>query len=158
MTDVSAGHLHSLMLLSDESVVCWGNDEYGLQIPPLTPNGVIQIDAGYYHSIQNSPAPGACCVAVGCEQMSQEDCAAVGGEWLGEEISCDACDALIGACCVVSGCTQLDEVACNQLGGGWTSGGSCDDCQSPCPADLNGDDLVDVLDLLELIAAWGGCP
>ena len=27
----------------------------------------------------------------------------------------------------------------------------------PCPADLNGDGVVDVLDLLELLAAWGPC-
>jgi hypothetical protein len=28
----------------------------------------------------------------------------------------------------------------------------------PCPADLNGDGTVNVFDLLDLLAAWGGCP
>ena len=28
---------------------------------------------------------------------------------------------------------------------------------APCPADVNGDGLVDVLDLLEVLAAWGAC-
>jgi Tol biopolymer transport system component len=27
-----------------------------------------------------------------------------------------------------------------------------------CPPDINGDGIVDVLDLLELLAAWGPCP
>jgi hypothetical protein len=29
---------------------------------------------------------------------------------------------------------------------------------TPCPADINGDGIVDVLDLLELLGAWGPCP
>ena len=29
---------------------------------------------------------------------------------------------------------------------------------APCPADINGDNTVNVLDLLEVLAAWGPCP
>jgi hypothetical protein len=28
----------------------------------------------------------------------------------------------------------------------------------PCPADFDGDGLVNISDLLDLLAAWGGCP
>jgi hypothetical protein len=31
-------------------------------------------------------------------------------------------------------------------------------CGGPCPEDINGDGIVNVLDLLELLAAWGPCP
>jgi hypothetical protein len=31
-------------------------------------------------------------------------------------------------------------------------------CLAPCPADVNGDRSVDVLDLLEVLANWGPCP
>ncbi|MHC4588696.1 MAG: GC-type dockerin domain-anchored protein [Planctomycetota bacterium] len=29
------------------------------------------------------------------------------------------------------------------------------DCEDPCPADVNGDGAVDVVDFLGLLAAWG---
>ena len=35
--------------------------------------------------------------------------------------------------------------------------GDCDDT-GPCPADINGSGDVNVIDLLEVIAAWGECP
>lgn len=31
-------------------------------------------------------------------------------------------------------------------------------CPAPCPTDTNGDDVVDINDLLDLLAAWGMCP
>jgi len=34
---------------------------------------------------------------------------------------------------------------------------SCESTQQTCPADLTGDELVNVLDLLELLSAWGAC-
>jgi len=36
--------------------------------------------------------------------------------------------------------------------------GGGDPGPSPCPEDLNGDNAVDVFDLLELLSAWGACP
>jgi len=67
-----------------------------------------------------------------------------------------------GACCVSTGCYQTTAVACDGLGGTWLDeGGSCDDCEAPpttCAADLNGDGIVKVQDLLILIASWGACP
>ncbi len=31
-------------------------------------------------------------------------------------------------------------------------------CFTPCPSDLNGDGAVNVSDFLQLLAAWGPCP
>lgn len=33
-----------------------------------------------------------------------------------------------------------------------------EDLPTPCPGDLNGDQTVDVLDLLQVLSAWGACP
>ena len=46
----------------------------------------------------------------------------------------------------------------DQIHGGWTdSGGNLveDECAPPCTSDLNGDGAVTVIDLLDLISAWG---
>jgi hypothetical protein len=40
-------------------------------------------------------------------------------------------------------------------GGFWAAGAAP---EPDCPADLNGDDVVDVSDLLQLLADWGWCP
>ncbi len=31
-------------------------------------------------------------------------------------------------------------------------------CPQPCAADVNGDTVVGINDLLDLLAAWGACP
>ena len=59
-----------------------------------------------------------------------------------------------GACCVGTGCTNSTEEACAELGGTWTLAGSCEDCTGTCPADINGDGVVDAQDLTEVLAAW----
>jgi hypothetical protein len=33
-----------------------------------------------------------------------------------------------------------------------------DECEPPCAGDLNADGVVDVIDLLQLMASWGPCP
>ena len=40
------------------------------------------------------PSPSAaCCVSSGCVALSSDDCTAMGGNWLGEDVSCDDCPA-----------------------------------------------------------------
>jgi hypothetical protein len=34
----------------------------------------------------------------------------------------------------------------------------CNDSSLPCPEDLDGDGIVDVIDLLTILASWGPCP
>jgi hypothetical protein len=40
-------------------------------------------------------------------------------------------------------------------GGFWPAGAAP---EPDCPADLNNDDVVDVMDLLQLLSDWGSCP
>ena len=70
----------------------------------------------------------------------------------------DTADVTEGACCVTSGCDVMEEAMCTNLGGTWTEAGSCDDCPPTCNGDLNADGVVDVNDLLAVIALWGTCP
>jgi hypothetical protein len=67
--------------------------------------------------------------------------------------------ASVGACCVSSGCHQIAEYTCTALGGTWLGeGGSCDDCPASCSGDTNGDGVVDIEDLLNMMGSWGACP
>jgi len=64
-----------------------------------------------------------------------------------------------GACCVTSGCTALTETQCTELGGTWLgNGGLCDDCPAPCAGDTDGNGVVDIEDLLNMMGSWGACP
>ena len=45
--------------------------------------------------------------------------------------------------------------------GSWSAYDQCSSVTCPgddCPADVNGDGLINVLDLLSVISAWGDCP
>jgi hypothetical protein len=66
----------------------------------------------------------------------------------------------VGACCVgTSICLDIFESNCNAGGGTWQGPGtSCanGDCDpNSCPADINGDSVVNVTDLLMVVAQWG---
>ena len=64
-----------------------------------------------------------------------------------------------GACCVSSGCHALTEDACAGMGGTWLGeGGSCDDCPASCMGDTDGNGVVDIEDLLNMLGSWGACP
>jgi hypothetical protein len=65
-----------------------------------------------------------------------------------------------GACCIDGACIEITEANCTAVGGAYFGDGSaCGDveCPAACPADVNGDGAVDVLDLLDVLAAWGPC-
>ena len=73
----------------------------------------------------------------------------------------ESCSANASACCVNGACIILDENTCSAVGGSWSDvGTNCGEyqCPEPCLGDVNNDDLVDVSDLLTVIANWGGCP
>lgn len=65
----------------------------------------------------------------------------------------------VGACCLPQGgCAALSEANCIAIGGTYQGDGvSCDDltCAPPCLGDLNGDCVVDGLDLAILLGNWG---
>ncbi|MDP7008171.1 MAG: hypothetical protein QGI78_01215 [Phycisphaerales bacterium] len=50
-------------------------------------------------------------------------------------------------------------MTCTALGGTWLGeGGVCDDCPASCAGDINSDGVVNIHDLLNMIASWGACP
>jgi len=66
-----------------------------------------------------------------------------------------------GVCCAPSGCMLMTENLsglCDGLGGTFLPQGSCDDCPTTCPGDLNGDGIINGVDLGRLLGAWGVCP
>ncbi|MCH2154033.1 MAG: hypothetical protein MK089_11900, partial [Phycisphaerales bacterium] len=64
-----------------------------------------------------------------------------------------------GACCVTSGCDVMAEVMCTNLGGTWLGAdGSCDDCPASCMGDTDGNGVVNIEDLLNMLGSWGACP
>ena len=109
------------------------------------------------NTVWTNVVQGACCLEAKCVQLQVDFCETVGGTYFGGNCSDTTCPEPIatGACCVASGCTIITETACTELGGSWTESGSCDDCPTTCPADLNGDGTVDGQDLAALLAAWG---
>ena len=75
------------------------------------------------------------------------DCSNIGGHEL-------------GSCCTEGGCLPLTSEDCASLGATWVEADtSCENCPSTststCPADTNGDSVVDGQDLAAVLAAWG---
>ena len=111
--------------------------------------------------------PGACCGGSACWVMEEVDCIEGGGAWNGAGSACAdvLCDGgggdTTGACCVTGSCVHATEASCVDAGGVfYGTSATCETttCQSSCAEDVNGDGMVDVNDLLSLIAAWGMCP
>jgi parallel beta-helix repeat protein len=118
---------------------------------------VVCADAG----CATPPVMGACCVSSGCHNLTETACTGMGGTWLGEGGSCDDCLAAepTGACCVSSGCVATIKDDCTALGGTWLGiGDSCDDCPASCMGDTDGNGVVNIEDLLNMIGSWGACP
>lgn len=110
---------------------------------------------------------GACCMPDGscAGPLSPEDCDLAGGMFQGDGIDCGSanCPQPVGACCLSNGnCLTQNEANCAGFGGQWQGmGTSCpNDCEDPkpeCPGDLDGNNTVNVFDLLELLGSWGPC-
>ena len=76
-------------------------------------------------------------------------------------LACDVPLDDLGACCLPSGdCVVTTESSCLAAGGSYFGDGTvCADveCGAPCVGDVNGDGVVNVNDLLIVLAAWGIC-
>ena len=66
-----------------------------------------------------------------------------------------------GACCIRDACVMTTQDACEDARG-WWRGADVDcaggPCPSPCTADVTGDGVVNMTDLLRVLDAWGWCP
>ncbi|MEE2906489.1 MAG: S8 family serine peptidase, partial [Planctomycetota bacterium] len=79
------------------------------------------------------------------------------------DIAAGCVPAATGACCLDGACSVVTEEECDDSGGVYMGDAvpcdpdmcSCDGDLGPCPEDITGDGLVNVLDLLAVIAAWG---
>jgi hypothetical protein len=83
-------------------------------------------------SISNT---GACCFGANCAaDVTETDCDAAGGTFLGVDTACDpgVCAAPMGACCIGCECFQLDQTQCNGFGGLYAGDGSaCGEISCP---------------------------
>jgi hypothetical protein len=90
------------------------------------------------------------------------ECGNLGGLYLGDHMSCTDCGTQTptGACCLPGGgCNIVTDPECEAVGGIFLGPGSdCANCQpAGDPCDLNFDGVVDVVDFLLLLKAWGPC-
>jgi hypothetical protein len=107
---------------------------------------------------------GACCLPSGlCTETVPGACVAFGGVFQGAFTSCEetAC-AGPGVCCLPGGvCLEVGEAECATFGGADHHGPftrcATFRCPATCPADFDGDDHVDGMDMIALIDAWGTC-
>ena len=107
---------------------------------------------------------GACCVGTECHELTEKHCVSEGGKWFGtgsscDDVDCDGGGGDPGTCCVNGGCIELTVDECEMVHGTFNDE-PCSDvaCDPYCPADVTGDGVVDVSDILACIAAWGACP
>ncbi|MEE2906746.1 MAG: hypothetical protein VX527_02840 [Planctomycetota bacterium] len=83
-------------------------------------------------------APGACCIGSStCEDITAEQCATLGGLYLGDGVSCltNVCpETSAGACCIGTACLKIPEAACAELGATFLAELDCADAS--CEVDL----------------------
>lgn len=81
-----------------------------------------------------SDPTGGCCVGLGCSVVTDSQCTAMGGSYLGDGSDCtnDPCAVTaIGFCCVGGACSVLPQADCDAAGGIY--GGDGTDCSGdPC--------------------------
>jgi hypothetical protein len=89
---------------------------------------------GVYCCPEGDVPTGACCILGECFVMTEADCAAEGGDYLGDGIGCDPnpCPP-VGACCVSGYCYIYTVLQCEAAVGVYLGDGTgCD--PNPCPA------------------------
>jgi parallel beta-helix repeat protein len=65
-----------------------------------------------------------------------------------------------GPCCVGTGCMTITQARCDEGSGTWLGDvlWSCDDCPASCMGDTDGNGVVNIEDLLNMMGSWGACP
>ncbi len=83
---------------------------------------------------------GACCIDGECSILSADDCASGGGNYLGDDTTCEDVDCTTGGCCFCGDCGQLTEDGCVPFGGQWHGYGTV--CLGVCAPDLYAGDCL----------------
>ncbi|MBT5656226.1 MAG: hypothetical protein HOI89_00370 [Phycisphaerae bacterium] len=94
--------------------------------------------------------PDACEILNGAADMNPSD-----------GIPDDCQGAARGACCIDTMCVLTTASDCFDASGSYAGDGvSCteDRCGEPCISDVDGNGVVDVIDILTVLNSWGGCP
>jgi len=114
------------------------------------------------------PPTGACCYmaddgTMNCTIVTYTQCSQLSNwTYLGNGTTCvnAICCAPVGACCILGDCLLASSEQCAAAEGTFYGNGivcSGIDCYF-CTGDLNNDGVVNVADLLILLAAFGPCP
>ena len=96
------------------------------------------------------PTPtGACCGTNGlCAVVTEDECNAENGLYLGDYITCDGDPCATGACCLPDGsCIDVDEAYCVSTNGAFEGGGTncaTTECPQPCVPDITVDFATDL--------------
>lgn len=114
-------------------------------------------------------ATGAACLPDGTcvDDVTEDEAIAMGGTYMGDGTTCGdvVCPDPVGAACFPNGfCLQLTEAEAIAAGATWAGPGTnCDDtnnngmadaCEPDCPADMNGDGLIDTRDVVLFLNYW----
>ena len=87
---------------------------------------------------------------------------AISGCWFGKNVASDAGGGVANLeGIVIIGSSVLCENEPEHIDGYYCDAGGLEfyeTCSEVCPADINGDGFVDVVDLLAILAVWGDCP
>ena len=112
---------------------------------------------------QGNPS-GACCFGSQCVRVTLANCSSSGGEYFGDGSNCadSPCGPSgTGACCLNGACISATLEDCFVAGGSFAGAlAGCSDVSCPveCMGDTNGNGVVDIEDLLDVIGSWGPCP
>ncbi len=151
---------------NDNNLMSYGPDWCTDEFTPNQLSAYLSIAEAYRANILSDepcvPNTGACCnESDSCLITYESMCESVGWIWQGQGTICD--DGCLqnadGACCVGTYCLVLPQSNCDSGGGNWQGpntvceAGTC--IEEPCEGDLNGDDVVNVNDLLEVVEQWG---
>jgi hypothetical protein len=94
-------------------------------------------DEGAYNLDVFLTPVGACCGTSGCTEVTEADCLAGGGTYIGDGTTCSPIDpCAVGACCLSDGsCTEGDQASCDTAGGVYQGDASTcagTSCPQPC--------------------------
>ena len=148
---------------TDSGQALGNSDSYSVALGDLDGDG--DLDAmvandSQPNTVWTNVVQGACCVDGTCIQLQVDICETLGATYFGGNCSDTNCPepTATGACCVSGGCSIVTEDQCTGFGGTWTEGGVCADCPASCAGDTNGDGVIDIYDLLNMLSGWGVCP